>query len=293
MRTLIIAHDEKVQVQSLKRLGLSIVQAKIYLSLVKAGSSSAKTISQVANVGRADIYRVMPSLQGLGLVEKLLTSPIKFKAIPPQNGLQLLIENKKKEYTESKQISEELLTSLKNDKPRTIHPSEEAQFILIPHGTTGMRTRAEAIKDTKKSLDVIHSWKMHLQCEDSFSVLPSFTDLADKVLKRGVKIRIVVNMTEDSRISKTTRAWIRRPNFQVKFISSNPLAYLAVHDSREVFLSIYRTDRLEASPTLWSNNPALLSIMANYFENLWISAERDTPEEYRNQKVVRSFHTPV
>jgi hypothetical protein len=72
----------------------------------------------------------------------------------------------------------------------------------------------------------IHSWKIHLQCEDSFPDYASFTDLAGKALKRGVKIRIVVNKPSSCQMTRTTAAFIGKRNYEVKFIPSAPLVRL-------------------------------------------------------------------
>jgi DNA polymerase III alpha subunit len=53
-------------------LGLTLLQAKIYLALSKTGKATIKTISKASNSARQDIYRIMPTLQKLGLAEKII-----------------------------------------------------------------------------------------------------------------------------------------------------------------------------------------------------------------------------
>jgi sugar-specific transcriptional regulator TrmB len=59
------------EVQTLTCLGLTLCQARVYLALARSGMSTAKTISKVSKVTREDIYRIMPTLQKLGLVENI------------------------------------------------------------------------------------------------------------------------------------------------------------------------------------------------------------------------------
>ena len=55
-------------IQVLMKLGLSFVQAKIYLVLVGLGEADVKTVSLVSSVSRQEVYRVMPQLLEAGLV---------------------------------------------------------------------------------------------------------------------------------------------------------------------------------------------------------------------------------
>ena len=74
-------------INSLMELGLTLVQAKIYLTLTKLDNATIKAISKNSNLARQDIYRIIPSLQKLGLVEKIIDKPTKYKATPIKIGV--------------------------------------------------------------------------------------------------------------------------------------------------------------------------------------------------------------
>lgn len=93
-----MVEDERVQ--TLMNLGLTLLQAKIYLALAQAGKTKIETISKASNIARQDIYRIMPTLQKLGLAEKIVTTPTMYKATPIKEGYYLLLQNKTQEYTE-------------------------------------------------------------------------------------------------------------------------------------------------------------------------------------------------
>jgi len=67
------------EVQTLIDLGLTDLQARVYLSLYQKGPSEALTISKVTKVARSDVYRTMEGLQRIGLIEK----EISFGEEPP------------------------------------------------------------------------------------------------------------------------------------------------------------------------------------------------------------------
>jgi sugar-specific transcriptional regulator TrmB len=87
--------DEE-SVQSLSRLGLSTSQVKVYLALLELEKATAKTIAKHSKVARQEAYRVLAELQEKGLVEKIIEIPTKFKPIPIEDCIYLLIERKKK-----------------------------------------------------------------------------------------------------------------------------------------------------------------------------------------------------
>lgn len=68
--------------ETLKLLGFSPIQARVYLTLIRSGRSSAKALSKYANVARPDIYRIMIDFQKLGIAQKTITTPIMFEATP-------------------------------------------------------------------------------------------------------------------------------------------------------------------------------------------------------------------
>jgi len=105
-------HDEEC-VQTLMGLGLTLLQAKTYLTLAKLGVADVKTISKVTNVARQDGYRVTPKLQKLGLAEKIISTPTLYKAIPLKMGLSILLQQKVEENTELQEKTKALITNSK------------------------------------------------------------------------------------------------------------------------------------------------------------------------------------
>ena len=60
----------KEDFQILVDLGLTLLQAKVFLALLVRGTSKVTEISQVSKVSRPDVYRSLSKLQEFGLVEK-------------------------------------------------------------------------------------------------------------------------------------------------------------------------------------------------------------------------------
>jgi len=80
--------------------GLTRNQAKVYVAVARLRLASVGKISKVAKVRREDVYRILPKLQKMGLVEKLLGTPTKIRATPVEEALSLLIKHKEDEARE-------------------------------------------------------------------------------------------------------------------------------------------------------------------------------------------------
>lgn len=104
-----IVQDEHVQ--TLMGLGLKFLQAKTYLALAKLGKADVKTISKASNVARQDIYRIIPTLEKLGLAEKIIANPTMYKATPIKEGLSILLQNRKEEIADLQKKTTSLINN--------------------------------------------------------------------------------------------------------------------------------------------------------------------------------------
>ena len=106
-------------IQNLIDLGLTFVESKIFLSLIQAGTMKAQTLSHVTKTSRADVYRTLERLQNKGLVEKQITKPTMFSAIPIKDAIRIMIERKTIKYEKMKNNATHLLTKYKNRNNQT------------------------------------------------------------------------------------------------------------------------------------------------------------------------------
>ena len=77
----------------LQRVGLSRVEAKIYLSLLKGGPTSIRQLAAVTKVNRGTVYESIKSLVTIGLVSvKVVGSRSKYSAESPEKIQQIITE---------------------------------------------------------------------------------------------------------------------------------------------------------------------------------------------------------
>jgi sugar-specific transcriptional regulator TrmB len=80
------------ELKILTDLGLTYCQAKIYFALIQCEEATAKGLSDITKIAVHDIYRIVSKLEELGLVEKGLGRPKIYRAVPPDIGVNYLIQ---------------------------------------------------------------------------------------------------------------------------------------------------------------------------------------------------------
>ena len=188
-------HNETVR--NLMDLGLTLVQTRTYLALCKSESATAKAISKTANLARQDVYRVMPTLEKLGLVERIFDAPTRYRAIPVKRGIKNMLNNRIREHNELHKKTTELLKSLSNlpqEPEPTGSPEEDQQFVLTSEVNLLFERLAEETRTTQENIDLAGNWETNenalLYCLEEFK----------RALERSVKIRVVMEKPENEKL---------------------------------------------------------------------------------------------
>jgi sugar-specific transcriptional regulator TrmB len=135
------------------KLGLTSCQAKVFLVLLRIGVSSAQSISKESNIARSDVYRILPTLQKIGLVEKMLAIPVMFKAISVEDTLPILFQRKAEDF---ERLQNELSEFLKNfEKRKRFIPAREPHFVLIPSNKAFVRRSIQLAENSTEIMETV------------------------------------------------------------------------------------------------------------------------------------------
>jgi sugar-specific transcriptional regulator TrmB len=253
--------------QTLVKLGLTMLEARIYLALSKYGCLTTKALSGLTNTAQPDTYRVLGMLQKKGLVEKRIAKPALFKAVSMNTGLTFLLEKKKTEYDDLKVNTRLLIQEIK-EKPARQPETIQNHFTLIPQRETVVKRIREAVDNAKKSVDLYLSWKRF-----SIGITSTFSESSQKAWNRGVNFRIVVESPTDAAGLKLAHEFCGKSPFcNLRLLPMFPKTVLGIYDKKEVFIIVDPRKGLFDSPALWSNNQSLISVAQDYFEMLWLTA---------------------
>lgn len=261
-------NTENEAIEIMRQLGLTFSQARIYIALVNSGESPARTISITSGVARAEVYRTMPSLQKLGLVEKVLTIPIQFKATTLQDGISILLKKENTEHLKIQKKATKLAINFKKNNEKATQ-ERERQFVVSPGKDYHIKW-LKSMYEKSQTTEGIITWKddktVHFFCEKEIK----------KATDRGLKSRIIVYVPEKEKILNTNDEFFENPhpNSQRRIVLDPPLVLGGMFDSKEVVIATTLNNPIQTSETVfWSANPSIIALFRNYFENLWETAK--------------------
>jgi sugar-specific transcriptional regulator TrmB len=257
---------QDADVQTFLGLGLNISEARVLVALYKIGATKASRISKASTVTRPDVYRALSNLHKLGLVEKIIAHPSRFRAVPIETGVAVLLEQKTKKFVELKSKSASLIRRI-NNKNNYKEPFHESQFVLIPSTEALFKRLTETIEKTQKSIDVSTSWKRFK------SACYRLAEPLEEARRRGVKKRAIIEKT-DAPVSEFAKTYWKSPHAEIRQIHFPPKTVMALYDKKEVYIYIIPTADMTDSPALWSNNPSLVAMASDCFEALWNTAQK-------------------
>ena len=275
-------HEDEF-VSKLMDLGLTLIQAKAYLALCRLESADIRTISKTSYLARQDVYRVMPTLQKLGLAEQIISSPVKYRATPIKMGISMLLLNKTHEHSELQKKTLELLghlNSFQAGDERILRQDEPEQQFVVTHEVTLLFKRLiKGTQATKTSIDSIGTW------ESFASVVSKGFEDFQEALDRGVRIRSITEKPENERVPRYLKNLRKNALYEVRFIPSPAPVTMSILDKKEVNIAISTPNSKDVA-SLWSNNPSILAISTNYFEELWHKASSKRRNRKRIEKAI-------
>ncbi len=262
-RLLLPVRDEYTS--TLTRAGLTLLQAKIYLTLAGCDKQTIKMIAKAANVDRANVYREILNLQKMGLVKKIISTPNLFEAIPVKDCISILLQRKIEDFEKISKETKELAKHFSANKD-SIVLNEEPQFVIIPKKAIFIKTSIDVIQNAQVSNDTITSLRRFTQA------MPYSFRAHQIALERGTKTRVIIQKPETENFSKYLQTLMTYSNFQLRQVSKPPTAFGGCFDGKSVSILIDYVADITESAALWTNHHSFIALFQNYFEKLWTSS---------------------
>jgi sugar-specific transcriptional regulator TrmB len=250
-------------------LGLTPNQAKVYQTILKLGNATVMQISKSSSVRREDVYKVLSTLEKMGLVEKLLGKPALIRATPVAGALASLIVDEKVKSDEriaSMKAKFQILSKAKWVQPIAVG-EEESLYALIPEG--------KAV--TNRFTSLIVSSKSYIFWIGTLKEILHFTSLLSAEINKAIHNRIEVKLIiEDFRPDDNQRKQVQHTiNIEpigTRF-SNKPLNRFEIFDGKEAMISTNRKNTSDGTSALWTTDTNLIGILKGYFDNAWSESE--------------------
>lgn len=255
-------------ISTLSELGLSNIQARVYLALAKSSNLKAQEISSISGVARPDVYRVLVQLEEAGLVERIISKPEEFRALPIENCVSNLFQRRILKTAELQQKAIVLMQGFKRDAAKE-EQHNEFQFILLPSRDI---VYSKAEKMIRNAQEIICFFALRKRL---LAWISNYFPVLEEALNRNVDFRVILPIPEaNKRLDEPIEALLKHPNFVVRFRSGSFNVGFSVWDRKEMLLSTSATDTPFPHPTLWSNNKSIVALAQEHFDSEWQKAQK-------------------
>lgn len=260
--------DEKT-ISTLSMFGLTEYEAKVYLTLLVRGSQEASKVSKHSGLPRSHTYAVLKALQMRGLVTVIPEAINRYRAVPLDEGLDILIEEKEKYFVSLKQAREMLLSEI---KPKEAIPSSNQFNVLLYYGR----------QNVYKLVD-----EMFSRCDASCDIMTTsngivrfykyFSDRASEFRNRDIKVKFIAPISpdvEDIALKLARLVELRR-------IDTLPYIRFVLVDDSEVLFAEYPEDDFKSTGKetgIWINQEDMARMMKTLFDNTWKNTTPFPPE---------------
>ena len=257
---------EEGEVQALTDLGLTGRQAKVFYVLLKFECSTARALANASGLARQDTYKILDELQTLGIVERQITVPTKFTAVPIQDALSILLNHKIKQESDLETKTINLINNIKTQNRRAVE-DKEPKIFLIPEGETVVLNLRKAIQSTQKSIDIASSSRSLPQ------IMFFLKKDLERAVGRGVKIQCLTDVLEDEQSHLAEFFALKDiPIFEVRAVLNHSTTRFYVFDKKELAVVLSSEKDIAKSSVLWLCGTSLLEAFQDYFEMLWLKA---------------------
>ncbi len=263
-------NSQNEDVQVLIDLGLTSLQARVYLALSSLGNATMKSVAKVSGIARQDIYRIIPQLHKLGLAEKIVATPSRYKATPLDDGVNVLLRHKSLEYSRLQTKTVELIENFRYVAEKSPPREDDSKFLIISEKKLLYKTLDKKNSVVQTNLLVSGTW------ESTRGALFGGGSFRFKdALKRGVMIRwITEEHEEDQSTIKPLQKLVKNPLFEIRYFAPPIPLQAAIYDKKEVVMCIATLPSSDVT-SISSNSAMFVRVALNYWEEVWNASLKD------------------
>lgn len=247
--------EAKNRIQQLVYLGLTNLEAKVYLLLTELSPLSIKDISQQLNVMTSSVHRTIKALKNKGFIMSHGTRALKIRAVDPSIALPNYIETSQ---TQKLKVAQELDSFLK----KHTHP-EELRVEFLESKQAAFEHDIDVVNNTKESV-MIFSVGEPIPEELFLSFVHA--------IQRGVKVKMIAQ-----KYTKTNKEllenWVKN-GYKVRHINMPELDFtLVVYDKKISELHIRVPDNPNDRVGIVIHNSNYAAAQYQYLIGLWDKAK--------------------
>ena len=218
----------------LRNTGLSIYEAKIYLSLTLSGSSEVRRLSMSSGVPRTKVYDALKKLKQRGLIYEVPGATQKFSVANPEEAFTIFVQNWKRELSERSSLLTEFESAIAVMDSIHTKQLDSLQIDLQKEDVWYIRSEQEIKQRISDILSKVKTSICILTTEEGLVFLnKNFAKALDVLAEDGANILIKVP------IGPSNRSFVKdlRVNYKVEHVSLSIPIFLMIVDKTELFFN--------------------------------------------------------
>ena len=249
--------------EKLQRLGLTENEAKAYVAVIRLGSCKVAEIQRITGLHRPEIYRIMPRLVSLKLVEETLDRPKRYRSLDLQGTVTSLVQETTGRAQSILQESGALIADLKKlqtEERRGVEPQ-----MRIVTGADNIRRNFREMLASAKAEIFLMSPKAAMSSASRSDLAYFFRMMKSKNLK--VKSILEVDETNYNQAKRIGSASDVRHYSPI-------MVYMWIVDGQNVAIGLNPTSRdsLNETSALMISYPAYVRTLREFYEATWRQA---------------------
>ncbi len=258
----------KTMISPLLELGLNKYEAKVYLTLIGEGTSTAKNISDITGIPYGKVYEVINSLSSKGFSVTLPTKPMKCKAVSPKKAIKISKEKMEEKYEKLQNHVLEKLEPMFAESKKFKEP--KGAFWIINGRSNVVKKINDLIQKAEKNINIHCS-------ANSLSRLIWHKDVLQEANEKGISINI------NGVINKDIKEEIKSLDFcDIRKTKKSENNYISIDNKKSMVIEPIPDDdnvKYGRDMGMWISSESFTKFMDNFFKKRFNKARKVFPSE--------------
>lgn len=248
-------------IEQLVKLGLSKIDATVFLLISKSGEITAREISRSLDIQRGVVYQSLNNLKNFGMINTTFSNPARCIAVNSDKALQSVVSMKKNEFIMSQKLSKNIVFKL-NEIANPIKSAKDSFFSVIQGRYNAYSKISHILENATSEVFIIST------IDDIVKLYhTSIPEKIKRCTKRGVQVNILTQFPSEKTIPLLNRFGTTNFRFKKNLHKSRIIiekdAYLLISDNLNS--EIKNTNE----SALFTNSPDMINNILILCKQLW------------------------
>ncbi len=242
----------------LEQMGLTQYESKIYLTLLKEGSSTGRQVSKNSDVPQGKTYEILKNLITKGFVAEKKNKIKQFSAINPETAVKRYCTQKINNIAD---LQQNLIFELKRLRKKEELPSITERVSLLAGMDTVQAVATELLENSKKEYKVMYTYEL---------LFYPVIQLIPKKIKERVKVKFLATKATEQGLK-----WMKehtKIGVEVKYYPVEELR-ITLKDNDEAMIMIINPRNRNDRIGMHCKSTEFSTALSHYFDNLWEKAK--------------------